>query len=199
MGERRRERRREEAHLKSLRRGDLVDHVTIDVDEAGAVLLLVDDVILHDLIVHGLTRGDDSSRRGASARHDGGTEAGLGGDRGAARESPHAVDGSAGSDGRGGGHHVSVRFFCLTKRQRIVRWKRMRRVHTLTRSRANHADDIQTEIIDSLLPPPKAKAKAKLSDSSVSEKKKASAASWRKKKRSRERCETYTLKIRWYR
>ena len=40
-------------------------HVTIDVQEQGTVLLLVHDVILDDLVVHRLARGDDA---GGAAR-----------------------------------------------------------------------------------------------------------------------------------
>ena len=38
--------------------------VAVDVQEEGAILLLVDDVILDDLVVHGLARGDNA--RGAA-------------------------------------------------------------------------------------------------------------------------------------
>ena len=43
-------------------------HVTIDVQEQGTVLLLVHDVILDDLVVHRLARGDDAGGGGARAR-----------------------------------------------------------------------------------------------------------------------------------
>ena len=92
-------------------------HVAIDVDEAGAVLLLVHDVILHDLVIHGLARGDDPGGSSLGASHGGGAASGLGGDRGAARESPRAVEGGgAGGGGRGGGHHGCL--FCWRKDER---------------------------------------------------------------------------------
>lgn len=39
--------------LKGLGRGDLMDEVTINVDQASAIFLLIDDVVLEDLVVQG--------------------------------------------------------------------------------------------------------------------------------------------------
>ena len=68
-------------HLERLGRGDLVDHVAVDVQEEGAVLLLVDDVILDDLVVHGLARGDNARGGGARAGHRARRAEGLARDR----------------------------------------------------------------------------------------------------------------------
>jgi hypothetical protein len=37
--------------LEGLRAGDLVDEVAVDVEQAGAVVLPVDDVVVEDLVV----------------------------------------------------------------------------------------------------------------------------------------------------
>ncbi len=39
--------------LEGLRAGDLVDEVAVDIEQAGAVVLAVDDVVLEDLVVEG--------------------------------------------------------------------------------------------------------------------------------------------------
>lgn len=91
-------------HLERLGRGDLVDHVAVDVQEEGAVLLLVDDVILDDLVVHGLARGDDARGGGARAGHHARRAEGLARDRLLAGEGGGAGD-DPGSGHGGGGHH----------------------------------------------------------------------------------------------
>ena len=91
-------------HLERLGRGDLVDHVAVDVQEEGAVLLLVDDVILDDLVVHGLARGDDARGGGARAGHRSRRAEGLARDRLLAGEGGGAGD-DPGSGHGGGGHH----------------------------------------------------------------------------------------------
>lgn len=40
--------------LEGLGRCDLVDKVTVNVDQASTIILLIDDVILKDLVVQGL-------------------------------------------------------------------------------------------------------------------------------------------------
>jgi hypothetical protein len=91
-------------HLERLGRGNLVDHVAVDVQEEGAVLLLVDDVILDDLVVHGLARGDDARGGGARAGHHARRAEGLARDRLLAGEGGGAGD-DPGSGHGGGGHH----------------------------------------------------------------------------------------------
>lgn len=81
-----------------------MDHVAVDVQEEGAVLLLVDDVILDDLVVHGLARGDNARGGGARAGHRARRAEGLARDRLLAGEGRGASD-DPGSGHGGGGHH----------------------------------------------------------------------------------------------
>ena len=48
--------------LERLRRGDLMDEVPVDIDQAGAVGLLVDQVVFPDLVVEGTRFGHSSIR-----------------------------------------------------------------------------------------------------------------------------------------
>ncbi len=54
--------------FEGLRARDLVDEVTVDVEQAGAVGLAVDDVVVEDLVVQGLRCGVGHGARGAFQR-----------------------------------------------------------------------------------------------------------------------------------
>ena len=47
--------------IESLRRGDLVHHVSIDIDEASSIFLLVHDVVVKNFIVHSLPLCNDAN------------------------------------------------------------------------------------------------------------------------------------------